>query len=146
MTEDQLTEWPDADRPVVELSDEECWARLDEERVGRLGYQLVDEIHVIPINYAVVEGSLVFRTAAGGKLLAAELHSEVALEIDRFNETDAWSVLVRGRLRHLEEDEAERLADVGDWTWVPTLKYDLIEVVPTAVTGRYFFLRGDRPA
>ena len=143
MTELQWPEWPDADRPVVELSDDECWARLEEERVGRLGYQLVDEIHVVPINYAVADRTLLLRTAAGNKLLAAELHAEVALEIDRFGPDDAWSVLMRGGLQHLEEDEAERLGELGDWTWVPTLKYDLVRVVPTAVTGRHFFLRAD---
>lgn len=135
-------ERPDADQPVVEMSAEECWTRLAAERVGRLGYRLVDEIHVIPINYAVVDQTLVFRTAAGGKLLAAELHADVALEIDWFGEDDAWSVMVRGTLQHLDEDEAERLDGLGDWTWVPTYKYDLIRVVPSVVTGRQFFLRG----
>ena len=141
MSDLQRSEAPDAERPMVELTEEECWERLAGERVGRLGYQLVDEIHIVPINFAVVERTLIVRTAAGNKLLAAELHAEVALEIDRFGEYDAWSVLVRGRIQHLEEDEATRLEQLGDWTWVPTLKYDLVQIRPTAVTGRAFYLR-----
>lgn len=141
MTQQPWSETPDADRPVIELSDDECWAGLEEERVGRLGYHLVDEVHIVPVNYTVVDRRLLFRTAAGNKLLAAELHSEVALEIDRVGPDDAWSVLVRGRLQHLDEEDEDRLDELGDWTWVPTLKYDLVEIVPSAITGRHFFLR-----
>ncbi|HYF74419.1 MAG TPA: pyridoxamine 5'-phosphate oxidase family protein [Nocardioides sp.] len=137
MTQQQLTE----DQPMVELTLEECWALLSEAEVGRLAYRLVDEIHLVPLNYAVDGRSILFRTAAGNKLLAAELSSEVAFEIDWFGEDTAWSVLVRGHLRHLDEGEQERLAGLEVHPWVPTLKYDHVELEPTAVTGRRFLLR-----
>jgi len=129
---------PDEEQPVVELGEDECWALLADERFGRLGYGLPDEIHIVPVNHAVVDRSLFIATGAGNKLLAAELHSQVALEIDRLDVHDAWSVLVRGRLRHLEEDEVERL-DLPT-PWVPTFKYDVVQIVPEVVTGRRFFI------
>src|SRR3954453_22239878 len=102
-----MSDQPPADRPVVELDAEECWSLLAGEQLGRLAYRLVDEIHVVPVNYGVNDGSLVVRTGAGNKLLAAELKSEVGFEIDGFAADDvAWSVLVRGRLRHLDERRA----------------------------------------
>jgi nitroimidazol reductase NimA-like FMN-containing flavoprotein (pyridoxamine 5'-phosphate oxidase superfamily) len=137
MAQQQLSE----DQPTVELTVEECWDLLSEAEVGRLAYRLVDEIHLVPINYAVDGRSILFRTAAGNKLLAAELESEVAFEIDWFGDDTAWSVLVRGHLRHLDEGEQHRLSGLDVHPWVPTLKYDHVELEPTAVTGRRFLLR-----
>jgi nitroimidazol reductase NimA-like FMN-containing flavoprotein (pyridoxamine 5'-phosphate oxidase superfamily) len=123
---------------MTTLTAEECWALLREESVGRLGYRLVDELHVVPVNYVVRDDVVLVATGEGNKLLASELHAEAALEIDDLRGEEAWSVLVRGRLEHLEEDAAEAFADVATVSWLPTLKYDLIQLVPTAVTGRRF--------
>lgn len=131
----------DSENPVATLDDEECWELLDAEEFGRLAYRLVDEVHVVPINYAVEGRSLLFRTSSGNKLLAAALHSDVAFEIDWHDDHTAWSVVARGRLRRLQEDEEHRLDNVHFHTWLPTLKYDVVELIPDAVTGRYFRLQ-----
>ena len=133
------------DDAVVELSAEDCWALLEAEEFGRLAYRLVDEVHVVPINYAVDDGSLLFRTASGGKLLAAALSSDVALEIDWHDDRAAWSVVARGHLRRLSEDEAHRLDEIDRRSWVPTLKYDVVELAPDVVTGRRFRLPRPEP-
>jgi nitroimidazol reductase NimA-like FMN-containing flavoprotein (pyridoxamine 5'-phosphate oxidase superfamily) len=137
-----MTDRPTPDRPVAVLDEEECWALLAAEQFGRLGYRLVDEIHVVPVNYGLHDGSLVVRTAAGNKLLAAELESEVGFEIDGFEDDDlAWSVLVRGRLRHLDEQQA-RIVGESVPSWVPMLlRYDVLEIVPATVTGRRFLIQ-----
>ena len=132
------------DEPVAELSTEECWELLELEQFGRLAYRLVDEVHLVPINYAADTGALLFRTASGNKLLAAALHSDVAFEIDWHDDASAWSVVVRGQLRQLEEDEAHRADALPLRPWVQELKYDVVELVPSAVTGRRFVL--DRAA
>ena len=125
--------------PVEELSVEECWQLLEREEFGRLAYRLVDEVHLVPINYSVDAGALLFRTASGNKLLAAALQSDVAFEIDWHDDLAAWSVVVRGQLRRLHEDEHHRVE--GLQSWVPILKYDVVELEPVSVTGRRFFLR-----
>jgi len=132
MTEQQLSE----DQPMVELTVDECWDLLAGAEVGRLAYRLVDEIHLVPINYVVEDRSILFRTAAGNKLLAAEMESEVAFEIDWVGEDSAWSVLARGHLRHLDESEEDRLADLQTHPWGPSLKYDQVALAPAVVTGR----------
>jgi nitroimidazol reductase NimA-like FMN-containing flavoprotein (pyridoxamine 5'-phosphate oxidase superfamily) len=129
------------EEPVAQLSIEECWELLELERFGRLAYRLVDEVHLVPINYVVDDGVLLFRTASGNKLLAAALHSDVAFEIDWHDEHAAWSVVVRGRLRRLHEDEASRVEGRLLEPWVPTLKYDVVELTPETVSGRRFLLR-----
>jgi nitroimidazol reductase NimA-like FMN-containing flavoprotein (pyridoxamine 5'-phosphate oxidase superfamily) len=135
---------PYLDSVVVVLTPEQCWERLEAEELGRLAYRLVDEVHVVPLNYVVHGRTLYFRTAEGNKLLAAALHSEVALEIDWYDDASAWSVVVRGRMRILEEDEQHRLDTEPRRPWVPTLKYDVVELQPEVVTGRLFTL--DREA
>jgi len=134
---------PDLQNPVVELSLDECWELLEGEEFGRLAYRLVDEVHIVPINYVVDGQTILFRTASGNKLLAAALHSDVALEVDWHDDLAAWSVVARGHLRQLEEDEEPRVEDLPLHPWVPTLKYDVVELSPEVVTGRYFRLQRD---
>jgi hypothetical protein len=134
---------PDLQHPVVELSLDECWDLLEGEEFGRLAYRLVDEVHIVPINYIVDARSLLFRTSSGNKLLAAALHSDVALEVDWHDDLTAWSVVARGHLRQLEEDEEHRVDGLPRHPWVPTLTYDVIELAPEVVTGRYFRLQRD---
>ena len=128
----------DTQDPVVELTAEECWSMLEQEELGRLAYRLVDELHIVPINYVVDGQSLLFRTESGNKLLAAELHSEVAFEIDWHDDHTAWSVLARGHLRRLEEVEEHRLDLLPTHSWTTSLKYDAIELRPEVLTGRRF--------
>jgi nitroimidazol reductase NimA-like FMN-containing flavoprotein (pyridoxamine 5'-phosphate oxidase superfamily) len=135
------------DDVVTVMSHEECWEALAAEELGRLAYLLGDEVGIAPVNYAVDHStgtpSVLFRTAEGSKLLAVLLHPQVVLEIDRHDEHHATSVLVRGRARRLEEDEAHRAEQLPLHPWVPTLRYDVVEIVPEEVTGRVFAL--DRP-
>jgi nitroimidazol reductase NimA-like FMN-containing flavoprotein (pyridoxamine 5'-phosphate oxidase superfamily) len=129
------------EEPVATLSTEECWELLELEEFGRLAFRLVDEVHLVPINYVADAGVLLFRTASGNKLLAAALHSDVAFEIDWHDEHAAWSVVVRGRIRRLHEDEVHRVEGRLLDPWVPTLKYEVIELTPESVSGRRFLLR-----
>ena len=128
------------DEFVTQLSLDECWEMLREEEFGRLAFRLVDEVHITPINYAVDGGTLLFRTAEGNKLLAVAMGSEVAFEIDRYGEESARSVVVRGSARLLPEDEAHRADNLPLRPWVPTLKYNVVEIQPNVVSGRAFEL------
>ena len=133
------------DNPVAEMTLDECWELLRDHEFGRLAYRVVDEVHLVPINYVAAGGSgtdtLLMRTAPGNKLFAAALGSDVAFEIDWHDTERAWSVVVRGSLRRLEEDEQPRLDGDPHEPWVPTRKDEVVELVPVAVTGRRFGLR-----
>ena len=128
------------DEVVTELTADECWEMLRAEEFGRLAYRLVDEVHITPINYAVEGRSLLFRTAEGDKFLAVVMGSEVAFKIDRYGEDSARSVVVRGSARLLPEDEAHRAENVPLRPWVPTLRYNVVEIEPKVVSGRAFAL------
>lgn len=125
---------------VTRLTQDECWQMLREEEFARLAFRIVDEVHITPINYAVDDQTLLFRTAEGNKLLAVAMDSEVALEIDRYDEESARSVVVRGSARILPEDLEHRAEHVPLRPWVGAPKYNVVEISPHTVTGRAFEL------
>ena len=129
-----------SDDAATQLSHDECWRMLREEEFGRLAFRLVDEVHITPVNYAVDHDALLFRTAEGNKLLSVAMGSEVAFEIDRYDEDHARSVVVRGVARILPEDEEHRAENVPLRPWVGTPKYNVVEITPRVVTGRSFVL------
>ncbi len=126
------------DDPMTELSTEESWDLLREERLGRLAFRVVDEVHITPVNYAVHAETLLFLSGEGTKLLGIVMSSQVALEIDRHDEHSAESVVVRGTARLLEEDEAHVADHLASLPWVRTPKYNVVQIVPEVVTGRRF--------
>jgi nitroimidazol reductase NimA-like FMN-containing flavoprotein (pyridoxamine 5'-phosphate oxidase superfamily) len=135
----------DHEGSVTVLSPEQSWELLEGEQFGRLAYRLVDEVHLVPINYAVDGRCLLFRTGSGNKLLAAALASDVAFEIDWHDDLTAWSVVARGRLRHLGEDEHHRAEELTLRPWAAIPHFDVLELVPDEVTGRAFRLRRPEP-
>lgn len=128
------------ENPVSILSDEECWEFLGSQEFGRLAFHLAEQVHITPINYAVDDGTLLFRTAEGSKLLAVVMNPDIAFEVDAYDDETAISVILRGSARLLEEDEAHRSENVPLRPWVPTLKYNVVEIRPTEISGRQFSL------
>jgi hypothetical protein len=85
-------------KPTVEiLSVEECIELLSQVAVGRIAVT-VDALPVIfLVNYAVVDGAVVFRTLEGAKLSTATTGAVVAFQVDSY-ESDGrsgWSVMVQ---------------------------------------------------
>ncbi|MDN4162056.1 pyridoxamine 5'-phosphate oxidase family protein [Nocardioides abyssi] len=119
------------------LATEECWALLESETFGRLAYRLVDEVHLVPLDYAADGHAIHLRTGSGNKLLAAALESDVALETDWRGDGTAWSVVVRGRLRRLEPGEQAAVAPPAR-PWLDEVPHEVVELVPTSVEGRRF--------
>lgn len=125
---------------ITELTNEECWEALRNEEFGRLAYRLGEEVNIAPINYAVDGDTLLFTTAEGSKLLGVVMHPDVVFEIDGYDDQFAESVIVRGQARVLSEKEEHRVENVELHPWLDTLKYNVVEIAPTQITGRRFKL------
>jgi nitroimidazol reductase NimA-like FMN-containing flavoprotein (pyridoxamine 5'-phosphate oxidase superfamily) len=95
------------------LSDDECIDMLRQVPVGRIA-ETVDALPVIfPINFAVVDGAVVFPTATGTKLAAATAGAVVAFEVDSY-EADGrtgWSVMVQGMASEVTDPASLREVD-----------------------------------
>ena len=127
------------DEPAVVLSEDESWRRLGGAALGRLVSSFAGEPEIFPVNYAVQNRTVLFRTAEGTKLFSAVTNSVVLFEADDHDVAEGWSVIVRGRARVLrttaEIEEAER-AQLMPWT--ATLKKHFVRVTPSDITGRHF--------
>ncbi|MER7576671.1 pyridoxamine 5'-phosphate oxidase family protein [Streptomyces sp. NPDC126514] len=123
----------------TELSPDECRTLLGTHGVGRIAAPTASGPVVVPVNYSVVDGAIVFRTAAGATPALAAGH-EVAFEVDRIDDafSRGWSVLVRGPARTVTEpDEAHRLAAMShSGPWAGGERDLWVRVEPQAVTGR----------
>lgn len=128
--------------PVHTMTDEECWERLAAKEFGRMAYHLADEVHIIPINYAIQGRSLIFRTAEGSKLLGVVMNEDVAFEIDSIDDEaeSAWSVIARGKARILEGEEARDADNLRLRPWVSTEKFNVVAIDIDEVSGRDFHL------
>src|SRR6188472_203066 len=127
--------------PVNAIPEETCWQMLRDEEFGRLAFHLADEVHLVPINFALdARRRIVFRTAEGSKLLGLTMNADVAFEIDHVEEDQATSVVVRGRARQLEGHEADETDQLRLRAWVDTVKFNTIAVEVDEITGRRFEL------
>ena len=129
-------------RPMMILSEDQCWMRLRETEFGRMAYHLADEVHIAPVNFAVDGHRLVFRTAEGSKLLGVVMNEDVAFEIDRIDDEaeNAWSVIARGKAQILDGDEARDADNLRLRPWVSSEKHNVVAIDVEEVSGREFHL------
>lgn len=128
--------------PMTVLPEDECWRRLEALEFGRLAFHLADEVHITPINYAVSEGHILFRTAEGSKLLGVVMNEDVAFEIDQVDEEaeTAWSVIARGQAHLLDGQDARDADNLRLRPWVSTEKFNVVAVRVDELSGRQFHL------
>ncbi|MCY0903827.1 pyridoxamine 5'-phosphate oxidase family protein [Arthrobacter sp. H14-L1] len=130
------------DRPDVEkLEQSECWQLLKDHVVGRLAVVVDGHPDIFPVNYAVDNGSVVFRTSTGTKLQGALDNTPVAMEIDGYDARTelAWSVVLRGAAREVrrpEELTSANTASVEPWQGGP--KDHVIRINTLNLSGRRF--------
>jgi nitroimidazol reductase NimA-like FMN-containing flavoprotein (pyridoxamine 5'-phosphate oxidase superfamily) len=132
-------------RTIDDLGETECLQLISPGGIGRIAYQSRFGPAVLPVNYRLHEGAIVFRTAQDSRL-DEDLRTgitgadyKVAFEIDDIDLAgrQGWSVLVQGSAHHVEsaaERESAALAGVEPW---PDGKRELfLRIVPSRVTGR----------
>lgn len=122
------------DRCFEELDRQECIALLGSKRVGRIAVVVDDGSPlVVPVNYAVDEETVVFRTGPGSKLSGIRTQP-VSFQVDDhdpFRRT-GWSVLVRGIAFEIEERDAYQDPE----PWAPGDKAHWVRVLPMEISGR----------
>ena len=137
---------PGAGEPAVDVLDKaECLRLIAGGGVGRIGYSSRFGPVVLPVNYELYEGTIVFRTglhsAMGEDLRTgiADAEYKVAFEIDQIKLAmqEGWSVLIQGAA-HFVDSEAERtsVARLGVQSWAAGPKEQFIRIMPTRITGR----------
>ncbi|MBC6461404.1 pyridoxamine 5'-phosphate oxidase family protein [Actinomadura sp. HBU206391] len=133
-------------RPIPEHLDEaECLRLISPSGVGRLAYNGRFGPTVLPVNYVVHEGTIVFRTAHDSptdedlRTGIAGAEYKVAFEIDNLVPAaqQGWSVLVQGSAHHVEsESERASVLAAGVEPWAGGVRELFVRILPTRITGR----------
>ncbi|HTZ09855.1 MAG TPA: pyridoxamine 5'-phosphate oxidase family protein [Acidimicrobiales bacterium] len=121
------------------LVEDDCVALLGEATLGRIAVTIGAVPAIFPVNYCLVDGTVVFRTAEGTKLHHATTGAVVAFEVDHVEEEthEGWSVLVVGVARAVTDPVAvdaalERLPH----PWAPGDRHHVVAIAPEFVSGR----------
>ena len=122
------------------LPHEECLRRLRQARLGRVAFVYQGEPVILPVNHGMDGDAVVFRTAPGAKLFAADGELPVAFEVDGIDvdRRAGWSVVVRGTATTVD-DEADiaRLTLLGVEPWADlTERKNWVRIRAYSVTGR----------
>lgn len=130
---------PAPDEAVTILSERESWQLLGSAALGRIVTTVDNEAHIFPVNFAVQDRTILFRTAEGTKLISAAINNQVLFEVDEHNVAEGWSVIVRGIARTLRtDDELDTAEQAQLLPWTAIMKTHCVRVSPTRVTGRRF--------
>ena len=103
---------------VEELSYSECRKLLSGGVFGRVAVCTKDGPRIIPVNYSLVEETIIFRTSPYGVVASHDWRSFIAFEVDYvdYAQQRGWSVLAVGPAERVED--AEEL-DLIKRTWDP---------------------------
>ncbi|MEV6979656.1 pyridoxamine 5'-phosphate oxidase family protein [Sphaerisporangium sp. NPDC051017] len=129
---------------LEELDREECLRLISPGGIGRVAFSGAPGPTVLPVNYRVLDGTVVFRTREGGAM-DQDLRSgirgldiKIAFQVDHIEEAaqEGWSVLIQGAAHHIPDDEVSTVADVDVRPWAGGDRDHYVRVIPVRITGR----------
>jgi hypothetical protein len=124
---------------VTKLMPAECHRLIAAGGIGRIAFCTTSGPAVLPVNFAVVAGTIVIRTAEGS---AVDGHADeqVAFEVDYLDEalSQGWSVLVRGRAHRVAHPAELKIVrrDAEIWPWPGGDRDVYVRLIPDTITGR----------
>ncbi len=122
---------------VTSLDPAACWAMLVSTEIGRLATSVDGKPDIFPINFAVHDGTILFRSAPGSKLENLTSNPMVAFEADGVSTRWYWSVVVHGTAVRLHDaDDIIRSGVMQLTSWDPTDKWNYLQITPSDITGR----------
>ncbi len=124
----------------VELTVEECLERLNDEAVGRVAMATAMGPRIVPVNYAMHGGAIVFGTAPYSELGSNGGNADLAFEIDHIDNErqQGWSVVALGRAEVVDDpDELSIIRAGSDPTpWVNGQRHLYLRMRWREITGR----------
>jgi nitroimidazol reductase NimA-like FMN-containing flavoprotein (pyridoxamine 5'-phosphate oxidase superfamily) len=127
------------------LDETECMRLISPGGMGRIAYSGQFGLTVLPVNYKLYQGTILFRTGQDSPLdedlRTGIAHAEykVAFEIDEFDTAacEGWSVLIQGAVHHVDsEAELASVSEADVQPWPPGPREHFLRINPSRVTGR----------
>lgn len=132
--------------PILEeLTEAESLGLIEQAEIGRIGFSGRYGPIVLPVNYKVVDGSVVFRVAVGSSIGEdlrtgiADAEYKVAFEIDEIDAATrtGWSVMIQGAAHHVDdEQERQAVLEAGIEPWPGGQREQFVQIRPTVISGR----------
>jgi uncharacterized protein len=126
---------------LEEIGPAECWQLVASQPVGRVAVIVGHHPLVFPVNYAVEDKTILYRTGVGTKLWSVH-RSNVTFEVDMIDiaHRSGWSVMVMGVAQEMSIDrnrqDISRAELGGASPWAPGDRDHFIRIVADQITGR----------
>ncbi|MEV4612462.1 pyridoxamine 5'-phosphate oxidase family protein [Kitasatospora sp. NPDC049258] len=124
---------------LVRLTESECWQKVGPRGVGRIALAAEPSPVVVPVNYTVDAGTIVYRTAPDG-VAALAPDTPVSFQVDRIDDRTGtgWSVLITGTAERVDDPQAVRVIEErpGTSPWAGGRRPLWVRVRPQGITGR----------
>jgi nitroimidazol reductase NimA-like FMN-containing flavoprotein (pyridoxamine 5'-phosphate oxidase superfamily) len=146
-----MSEGTQPTEPPEHLDEAECLRLIAPGGIGRLAYTGRYGLTVLPVNFTLHEGTILFRTASDSptdedlRTGIADAEYKVAFEIDDIDPAarSGWSVLVQGSAHHVDSvDERASVQEAAVEPWAGGKRELFVRVIPTRITGRRVRPRG----
>ena len=125
---------------TIELTESESLDLVSHALVGRIVTTVDGSPQIHPVSHTVIDGAIYFRTLPGDKLLGVTVNASVLFEADAIANGTAWSVVVHGLARRIDE-EPEVMSQVASLLREPFTGGSpeaVVRIVPQSVNGRLF--------
>jgi nitroimidazol reductase NimA-like FMN-containing flavoprotein (pyridoxamine 5'-phosphate oxidase superfamily) len=121
------------------LTEDQARELLAQGEIGRVGITIGALPAIFPVNYRVIDGAIVFRTAPGSKMSAAAEGAVVAFEVDDYQLADrtGWSVLAIGRAEVVHDlDLSFKVMEANLEPFADGARTSIVRIEPTFLSGR----------
>jgi nitroimidazol reductase NimA-like FMN-containing flavoprotein (pyridoxamine 5'-phosphate oxidase superfamily) len=127
------------DQGLELLTEEQALQLLAGGEVGRVGITLGALPAIFPVNYRLIDGAILFRTAPGSRMSAATEGAVVCFEVDDYQLADrsGWSVLAVGPAELIDDPDVEsKVAVAGLEPFVDGRRSTIVRIAPMFLSGR----------
>ena len=135
---------PDSDdgpeRHFDAMGRQQCLDLIESHHLGRIAWQAADLPQILPITYAMHQGSVYFRTLPDGLLAELAQPTSVALEVDDLDQQTrtGWSIVLHGHSSAVREPDelADMWASDSLVPWASGNRTLFIRIRPDRIEGR----------
>jgi transcriptional regulator with XRE-family HTH domain len=124
---------------VTKLMPAECRRLIAAGGIGRIAFCTTSGPVVLPVNFAVVAGTIVIRTGEG-TAIDGHADEQVGFEVDHIDEalSQGWSVVLRGRAHRVVHQAELGIVrhDAAIWPWPGGDRDVYLRISPDTISGR----------
>jgi hypothetical protein len=127
------------DPHLVSINEEECESHLAGGGVGRVVFRSEGRPVAFPVNFKVLAGDVIFRSADDGEVSTIAFEEPVSFEVDRIDDAmrEGWSVLATGTIHPIRDaEQVHQVESLGIEPWAGGERHAYFRLTVTELTGK----------